>query len=110
MKPYKVVLLGNAERGAKTTLAKLTEIHGYHMECGSISEATSVDVIPPSFFRKHKYANFNYDLAKSTGYTNTDDPYPKRDPTEIESFAKTVFREPVETPKPSTKKKTIDLS
>lgn len=67
-----------------------------------------MDVTPPaSFFRKHKYANFNYDLAKNTEYANTDDPYPKRDPTEIESFARVVFREPVETPKPRTKK-TID--
>lgn len=66
MKPYKVVPLGNAEAGAKTTLAKLTEIHGYYMECGSISEATSVDMTPLSFFRKHKYANFNYNLAQST--------------------------------------------
>ncbi|CAI7648808.1 unnamed protein product [Penicillium palitans] len=64
MKPYKVVPLGNAEAGAKATLAKLTEIHGYYMECGSISEATSVDMTPPSFFRKHNLDETTVELAK----------------------------------------------
>ncbi|KAJ5487878.1 hypothetical protein N7530_002178 [Penicillium desertorum] len=62
--------LGDVAKGNEGELIRLTNLHGYHIECAdSMDTNTKVDTIRKAFYAKHKIA-IDYELLKATQYDN----------------------------------------